>query len=145
MLDAERKSLLKTLEQKWKDFYEKLRNDNQDGIEKRKSIIHEYEEEMEKVMTEHHEEYRSQKITSSLENQDLQQKLQDMKALCMLNVEKLNYSYTVLKHKEEENTIMKNEQKRRINKLVLISSNKHSIVFLCNTYVILIISGFKIL
>nr|XP_050863595.1 dynein regulatory complex protein 1 isoform X4 [Vespula vulgaris] len=117
VLDAERKSLLKTLEQKWKDFYEKLRNDNQDGIEKRKSIIHEYEEEMEKVMTEHHEEYRSQKITSSLENQDLQQKLQDMKALCMLNVEKLNYSYTVLKHKEEENTIMKNEQKRRINKL----------------------------
>ncbi|KAL2712095.1 dynein regulatory complex protein 1 [Vespula squamosa] len=117
VLDAERKLLLDTLEQKWKGFYEKLRDDNQDGIEKRKNIIREYEEEMERVMTDHHEEYRSQKITLSLENQDLQQKLQDMKALCMLNVEKLNYSYTVLKHKDEENSIMKNEQKRRINKL----------------------------
>ncbi|XP_046831239.1 dynein regulatory complex protein 1 [Vespa crabro] len=117
VLDAERKLLLDTLEKKWKDFYEKLQDNGHEGIEKRKDIIREYEEEMERVMTEHHEEYRSQKITLALENQELQQKLQDMKALCMLNVEKLNYSYAVLKHKDEENTIIKNEQKRRINKL----------------------------
>lgn len=118
VLDAERKLLLDTLEKKWKDFYEKLKDNAQDGIEMRKTIIREYEEEMDRVMTEHHEEYRSQKITLALENQELQQKLQDMKALCMLNVEKLNYSYAVLKHKDEENTIIKNEQKRRINKSV---------------------------
>ncbi|KAI4482971.1 hypothetical protein M0802_013547 [Mischocyttarus mexicanus] len=117
VLDAEYKLILNTLEEKWEDFYKKLRDDSIDAIKKRKDVVHEYEEEMERVMIEHHEKFRSQRITLELENQDLQQKLQDMKVFCLMNVEKLNYSYAVLKHRDEENTIIKNEQKRRINKL----------------------------
>ncbi|KAK2580856.1 hypothetical protein KPH14_005933 [Odynerus spinipes] len=117
VLDAERRELLDTLEEKWEALYEKLQDDSKEAINKRKEVIREYEVEMARVMTEHHEEYRAQKIGLELENQELQQKVQNMKALCLMNVEKLNYSYTVLKHRDEENTIVKNEQKRRINKL----------------------------
>ncbi|XP_043487750.1 dynein regulatory complex protein 1 [Polistes fuscatus] len=117
VLDAERKLILSTLEEKWEAFYEKLRSNNMDATEKRKDVVREYEEEMERVMIEHHEKFRSERITLELENQDLQQKLQDMKAFCLMNVEKLNYNYAVLKHRDEENTIIKNEQKRRMNKL----------------------------
>ncbi|XP_014602609.1 PREDICTED: dynein regulatory complex protein 1 [Polistes canadensis] len=117
VLDTERKLILNTLEEKWEAFYEKLLSDNTDAIEKRKDVVREYEKEMERVMIEHHEKFRSERITLELENQDLQQKLQDMKAFCLMNVEKLNYNYAVLKHRDEENTIIKNEQKRRMNKL----------------------------
>ncbi|XP_076350036.1 dynein regulatory complex protein 1 isoform X2 [Tachypleus tridentatus] len=47
----------------------------------------------------------------------LQQHLQQIKVVYLLNQEKLEYNYQVLKKRDEENSIMKSEQKRRITKL----------------------------
>ena len=80
--------------------------------------MQDYEIEKQKVLMEHQEEYRAQKIELETECQNLQQEVERMKAMCMMNVEKLDYSYTVLKRREDENTIIKNQQKRRINKYV---------------------------
>lgn len=119
VIESERKMLVKNIIEKWEALYKKLQEDSIAGLDKRKDIMREYEEEMKRVMIEHQEEFRSQKITFELEIQELQQEVQSTKALCFMNIEKLDYSYAVLKQREDENAIVKNQQKRRINKSVL--------------------------
>lgn len=119
VMESERKMLLENLSEKWEALYKKLHEDSLAGLDRRKEIMCEYEEEMKRVMIEHQEEFRAQKISFELEIQKLQQEVQNTKALCFMNVEKLDYSYAVLKRREDENAIVKNQQKRRINKSVL--------------------------
>ncbi|XP_033227866.1 dynein regulatory complex protein 1 isoform X2 [Belonocnema kinseyi] len=116
-LDSERKTFLQTSKKKWESLFSQRKANEINGIEQRKVIMREFEKEMNRVMTEHHEEYRAQKIKLETECQKLQQQIQEMKAICMLNVEKLNYNYAVLKRREDENAIIKSQQKRRLNKL----------------------------
>lgn len=110
--------LLENITEKWEALYKKLQQDNLSGLDRRKEIIREYEKDMKKVIIEHQEEFRAQKISFEREIQKLQQEVQNTKALCFMNIEKLDYSYTVLKRREDENAIVKNQQKRRINKSV---------------------------
>ncbi|XP_076279610.1 dynein regulatory complex protein 1 isoform X2 [Lasioglossum baleicum] len=117
VVESERKMLLATSMEKWKALFKKYQEDTVEGREKKKEIMREYEEDMRKAMIEHQEEFRRLKINFELEIQGLQQEVQNMKALCLMNVEKLDYNYAVLKRREEENTIVKNQQKRKINKL----------------------------
>ncbi|XP_053988810.1 dynein regulatory complex protein 1 isoform X1 [Hylaeus volcanicus] len=117
VIESERKMLLKTSQDKWETLLAKYKEDTVEAREKKKEIMLEYEEEMKKAITEHQEEFRRLKINFELEIQQLQQEVQNMKALCLMNVEKLDYNYAVLKCREEENIIVKNQQKRRINKL----------------------------
>ena len=118
-IDSEYKMLLENLSEKWEALYKKLQEDSLAGLGKRKEIMQEYEEEMKKVMIEHQEEFRAQKISFELEIQKLEQEVENTKALCFMNVERLDYNYAVLKRREDENVIVKNQQKRKINKLVL--------------------------
>jgi len=118
-IDSEYKMLLENLSEKWEALYKKLQEDSLAGLDRRKEIMQEYEEEMKKVMIEHEEEFRAQKISFELEIQKLEQEVENMKALCFMNIEKLDYNYAVLKRREDENAIVKNQQKRRINKSVL--------------------------
>lgn len=116
VIESERKVLLINITEKWEAMYKKLQESSLLGLDKRKDIMRDYEEEMKKVIIEHQEEYRAQKITFELEIQKLQQEVQSTKALCFMNIEKLDYSYAVLKRREDENAIVKNQQKRRLNK-----------------------------
>ncbi|EZA58830.1 Coiled-coil domain-containing protein-like protein [Ooceraea biroi] len=73
-IESERKMLLENIKEKWEALYKKLQEDNLSGLDRRKDIMREYEEEMKKVMIEHQEEFRAQKISLELEIQKLQQK-----------------------------------------------------------------------
>ncbi|XP_014480631.1 PREDICTED: dynein regulatory complex protein 1 [Dinoponera quadriceps] len=117
VIESERKVLVENIREKWEAMYRKLQESNFAGLDEREKIMHDYEEEMRKVIIEHQEEYRAQKITFELEIQKLQQEVQNTKAMCFMNIEKLDYSYAVLKCREDENAIVKNQQKRRLNKL----------------------------
>jgi len=117
-IESERKVMLENITEKWEALYKKLHEDTLMGLDMRKEIVHDYEKEMKKVMIEHQEKFRSQKINLEFEMQNLQQEIQNTKTLCFMNIEKLDYSYSVLKQREEENAIVKNQQKRRINKSV---------------------------
>lgn len=119
VMESERKILLEKFSEKWETLYKKLQETSLAGLDKRKEIMREYEEEMKKVMIEHQEECRAKKISFEHEIQKLQQEVQSTKALCFMNIEKLDYSYAVLKRREDENAIVKNQQKRKINKSVL--------------------------
>ncbi|XP_019514512.1 PREDICTED: dynein regulatory complex protein 1 [Hipposideros armiger] len=56
----------------------------------------------------------------------LEQQLQQMKATYQLNQEKLEYNYQVLKKRDEESTVIKSQQKRKINHLHDILNNLRS-------------------
>ena len=49
-------------------------------------------------------------------SQILEQQLQQMRATYQLNQEKLEYNFQVLKKRDEENTITKSQQKRKITR-----------------------------
>ncbi|KAF7997564.1 hypothetical protein HCN44_006135 [Aphidius gifuensis] len=116
-LKNERTNILKNITKEWNDLFEKGRNEEMKGVEKRREIMSDYEKQMDNVLTENQEQYKSRKKYLEIECQNLQQEVQNMKVLCMMNIEKLDYSYAVLKHREDENIIVKNQQKKRINKL----------------------------
>lgn len=120
-LNSERSSLLESVAKKWDALYKKRHEEEMKGLETRKDIMEEYEVEMRRVMIDHQEKYRSQKIELETECLNLQQEVQRIKTICMMNIEKLDYSYAVLKRREDENSIIKNQQKRRINKFVLFT------------------------
>ena len=48
--------------------------------------------------------------------QVLEQQLQQMRATYQLNQEKLEYNFQVLRKRDEENTITKSQQKRKITR-----------------------------
>ncbi|CAK9823003.1 Dynein regulatory complex protein 1 [Anthophora retusa] len=123
VIETEHKILLQSSMEKWKTLYQKIQENTLEAREKKKQIMREYEEEMKKAMIEHQEEFRKQKTTFELQIQNLQQEVQNMKALCLMNAEKLDYNYAVLKCREEENIIVKNQQKRKINKLQDVINN----------------------
>lgn len=75
-----------------------------------------HEEELIKVHRDHEERFRETRIRLETDIQSLEQELEQVKALCLLNSEKLDYNYQVLKKREEENVYIKNHQKRRLNK-----------------------------
>ena len=52
--------------------------------------------------------------------QILEQQLQQMRATYQLNQEKLEYNFQVLKKRDEENTITKSQQKRKITRYVSV-------------------------
>lgn len=117
VLQNERKGLLGRSVKHWDALYEECRKTDEDGIEMRRKIVQEHELEMGKMMSSHYEDFRAQKISLETAHQALQQQILQTKALCMLNLEKLNYNYAVLQQREKENLIVKNQQKRHINKL----------------------------
>ncbi|KAG8034601.1 hypothetical protein G9C98_007677 [Cotesia typhae] len=116
-LKNERSKILEDITKKWDSLYKDRQDNEIQGVERRREIMREYEDEMNRVLIEHQEQYRAQKIWLETECQKLQQDVENMKALCMFNLEKLDYNCAVLKKREDENAIIKNQQKRRINKL----------------------------
>uniref|UniRef100_A0AAA9T887 Dynein regulatory complex protein 1 n=1 Tax=Bos taurus TaxID=9913 RepID=A0AAA9T887_BOVIN len=56
----------------------------------------------------------------------LEQQLQQMKATYQLNQEKLEYNFQVLKKRDEESTVIKSQQKRKINRLHDVLNNLRS-------------------
>ena len=102
---------------RWRVLFKQYEQENENGIELRKEIIRKHEEQIEEMMTRHFEKYREQKIKLETEYQNLQKQLEYTKVLCLLNTEKINYNYIILKHREDENVFIKNYQRKKFNKL----------------------------
>lgn len=70
-------------------------------------------DEIEKLRIDFAKSYADKKISMETEIQNLEKCLEDMKALYLLNTEKLDYNFKVLKEKDEENTILTNILKNK--------------------------------
>jgi dynein regulatry complex protein 1 len=113
----ERHTLQVAFNKKWESLFEK-RGINEDmKIRKEKEMSEFYANELNRIALEHEEMTKSTRIRLDLDNQNLELELQKVKADVMLNSEKLDYNYQVLKRRENENVIIRNQQKRRLARL----------------------------
>ncbi|NXF41808.1 DRC1 protein, partial [Nyctibius bracteatus] len=79
--------------------------------------VEQFEKQLKQLRLQDEEEYNSMKIQLENDVQNLERQLQQMKAFYQLNQEKLEYNLQVLKKRDEENTIIRSHQKRKLNRL----------------------------
>lgn len=116
-ISHERGELRKHANKKWELMYENRANNENVKLRQEREKRETYAQEIEDLQREHEEITRATRIRLEMENQSLEIELQKTKANVLLNSEKLEYNYQVLRKREEENVIIRNQQKRRLARL----------------------------
>lgn len=114
---SERHNLIEFNNKKWDELFKKQREQEIQNSNKKFEQIEEYTIKMNNLRQNFHEKFRSTRIHLENDIEELQKELERIKALALLNSEKLDYNYQILKKREDENLIIKSQQKRRLNKL----------------------------
>ncbi|XP_055107517.2 dynein regulatory complex protein 1 isoform X2 [Symphalangus syndactylus] len=120
--EVERQELLASNKKKWERALQAHNAKELEYLINRMKKVEDYEKQLNRQRNRDCEEYNMIKI--KLE-QDVQQ-LQQRKAIYQLNQEKLEYNLQVLKKRDEESTMIKSQQKRKINRLHGILNNLRS-------------------
>ncbi|XP_060564284.1 dynein regulatory complex protein 1-like [Ruditapes philippinarum] len=114
---AERNELLEQENKKWEEKMQHRRDKEVEYMKSREKRVEDYENQLQHLRVQDAEEYNMVKIRLETDVQLLEQQLQQMRATYQLNQEKLEYNFQVLKKRDEENTITKSQQKRKITRL----------------------------
>ncbi|KAB0399840.1 hypothetical protein E2I00_013772, partial [Balaenoptera physalus] len=109
-----------------KTFRQELQHIELEYLMNRIKKVEEHEKQLNKQRIWDCEEYNTIKIKLEQDVQILEQQLQQMKATYQLNQEKLEYNFQVLKKRDEESTVIKSQQKRKINCLHDVLNNLRS-------------------
>lgn len=117
VLALDRNILLKANDKKWEDLYKQREEDEISNLALRFEKHSDYITTINALRVAHAEKYRATKIQLENDVDNLEQELEYIKAVSLLNSEKLDYNYQILAKREDENLIIKSQQKRRINKL----------------------------
>ncbi|XP_010989511.2 dynein regulatory complex protein 1 isoform X1 [Camelus dromedarius] len=115
--ETERQELLTSNKKKWERALQTHNARELEYLMNRIKRVEDYEKQLNKQRIRDCEEYNSIKIKLEQDVQILEQQLQQMKATYQLNQEKLEYNFQVLKKRDEESTVIKSQQKRKINRL----------------------------
>ncbi|XP_027706344.1 dynein regulatory complex protein 1 isoform X2 [Vombatus ursinus] len=121
--EQERQELLISNKKKWEREMNVHNSKELEYLMSHMKRVEDYEKQLNQQRVRDSEEYNSIKIKLELDVQILEQQLQQMKATYQLNQEKLEYNFQVLKKRDEENTIIKSQQKRKINRLHDVLNN----------------------
>lgn len=120
---TERKEMLQQQKDKWVQKSEERKAKEIEYMHSREKRVEEFDEQLQALRVQDAEEYNMVKIKLEYDVQILEQNLQQMKATYQLNQEKLEYNFQVLKKRDEENTITKSQQKRKITRLQDLLNN----------------------
>ncbi|XP_014637307.1 PREDICTED: dynein regulatory complex protein 1 [Ceratotherium simum simum] len=124
--EVERQELLTSNKKKWERALQAHNSKELEYLMNRIKKVEDYEKQLNKQRILDCEEYNMIKIKLEQDVQILEQQLQQMKATYQLNQEKLEYNFQVLKKRDEESTVIKSQQKRKINRLHDILNNLRS-------------------
>lgn len=116
-IEDERKILQMITTKKWEAMYEKNEANEENRMRREAERAEFYASEIQRIQLEHEELIRATKIKLENDNQALEIEVQKLKRNIMLNSEKLDYNFQVLKKREDENVMVRNQQKRRLSKL----------------------------
>lgn len=116
-IEDERKILQIITTKKWEAMYEKRAVNEEMKMRREAEKSEFYSNEIKRIQLEHEELIRATKIRLENDNQALEIEVQKLKRNIMLNSEKLDYNFQVLKKREDENVMVRNQQKRRLSKL----------------------------
>uniref|UniRef100_A0A8D0CIZ9 Dynein regulatory complex protein 1 n=1 Tax=Scleropages formosus TaxID=113540 RepID=A0A8D0CIZ9_SCLFO len=123
VFDQDRNALLSSNRKKWEQMAKERYDKELQYLLQRMKKVEEYEVLLQQLRIEDAEEYNKIKIKLDTDVQILKQELKQLKVTLQQNQEKLEYNFQVLKKREEENTITKCQQKRKINRLQDIKNN----------------------
>ncbi|XP_009957975.1 PREDICTED: dynein regulatory complex protein 1, partial [Leptosomus discolor] len=121
--ELERRELLDDNRKKWEEAIQAHNTQEMEYLRARMRKVEEFEKELNQLRLQDEEEYNSMKMELENDVQNLERQLQQMKAIYQLNQEKLEYNLHVLKKQEEENTRIRSQQKRKINRLHSLLKN----------------------
>ncbi|XP_061289053.1 dynein regulatory complex protein 1 [Bos javanicus] len=124
--EVERQELLTSNKKKWERALQAHNAKELEYLMNRIKKVEDYEKQLNKQRIWDCEEYNTIKIKLEQDVQILEQQLQQMKATYQLNQEKLEYNFQVLKKRDEESTVIKSQQKRKINRLHDVLNNLKS-------------------
>uniref|UniRef100_W5NH33 Dynein regulatory complex protein 1 n=1 Tax=Lepisosteus oculatus TaxID=7918 RepID=W5NH33_LEPOC len=129
--ELERRELLDNNRKKWEQMMQSRRDKELEYLILRMKRVEEHEKQLQQLRVEDAEEYNMIKIKLETDVQILEQQLQQMKATYQLNQEKLEYNFQVLKKRDEENTITKSQQKRKITSLLRLQDVLNNLRIKC--------------
>ncbi|KFP53092.1 Dynein regulatory complex protein 1, partial [Cathartes aura] len=121
--ELERRELLDNNRKKWEEAIQAHNAQELEYLRARMRKVEEFEKQLNQLRVQDEEEYNSMKIQLENDVQNLERQLQQMKAVYQLNQEKLEYNLQVLKKQDEENTIIRSQQKRKLNRLHSLLNN----------------------
>ncbi|KAK4468547.1 hypothetical protein MN116_007743 [Schistosoma mekongi] len=121
----QREKLTNEQNTEWEILMDEIKQKQINYLKQREDQVVEYEKEFYDLRTKYSEEYNSLKISLGAEVETLESHLQKLKSTYQLNLEKLDYNYQVLKRRDEEATVLKSNQKRRITRLQDTLNNLH--------------------
>ncbi|XP_022104509.1 dynein regulatory complex protein 1-like [Acanthaster planci] len=121
--ETERGELLDNSRRKWEQALTGRGEQELEYMRQRERRVEEYDKQLQHLRIQDADEYNMVKIKLETDVQVLEQQLQQMKATYQLNQEKLEYNFQVLKKRDEENTITKSQQKRKITRLQDVMNN----------------------
>ncbi|KAK5641763.1 hypothetical protein RI129_010310 [Pyrocoelia pectoralis] len=114
---VERKILIDTNDKRWEELHKKRDLEENLNCVTKFEQLEDFEEICTALRVNHQEKYRNIRIKLGNDIENLERELEKIKSLALINSEKLDYNYQVLKKRENENVTIKSQQKRRINKL----------------------------
>ncbi|KGL88328.1 Dynein regulatory complex protein 1, partial [Charadrius vociferus] len=121
--ELERRELLDNNRKKWEEAIQAHNTQEMEYLRARMRKVEEFEKQLNQLRVQDEEEYNSMKIQLENDVQNLERQLQQLKAIYQLNQEKLEYSLQVLKKQDEENTIIRSQQRRKLNRLHSLLNN----------------------
>ncbi|XP_038052211.1 dynein regulatory complex protein 1-like [Patiria miniata] len=121
--ETERGELMDNNRRKWEQAMTGRGDQELEYMKQRERRVEEFEKQLQHLRIQDADEYNMVKIKLETDVQVLEQQLQQMKATYQLNQEKLEYNFQVLKKRDEENTITKSQQKRKITRLQDVMNN----------------------
>ncbi|XP_007470863.1 PREDICTED: dynein regulatory complex protein 1 isoform X1 [Lipotes vexillifer] len=124
--EVERQELLTSNKKKWEQALQAHNAKEMEYLTHRIKKVEDHEKQLNKQRIWDCEEYNTIKIKLEQDVQILEQQLQQMKATYQLNQEKLEYNFQVLKKRDEESTVIKSQQKSKINCLHDVLNNLRS-------------------
>ncbi|XP_011899705.1 PREDICTED: dynein regulatory complex protein 1 isoform X3 [Cercocebus atys] len=131
--EVERQELLASNKKKWERALQAHNAKELEYLTNRMKKVEDYEKQLNRQRIWDCEEYNTIKIKLEQDVQILEQQLQQRKAIYQLNQEKLEYNLQVLKKRDEESTVIKSQQKRKINRhFALIDDEKFREIWLMN-------------
>ncbi|XP_034241497.1 dynein regulatory complex protein 1 [Thrips palmi] len=122
-INNERKELLDSCNKQWDSLYKQRDKEESNNLKLHFQEQEDQDEDVKRLRMEHQEKYRQTKIKLDSDIQVMHHELEQVKAMCLLNAEKLDYNYQVLQKREDENLMMRAQQKRRINRLQDIANS----------------------
>ncbi|XP_046396367.1 dynein regulatory complex protein 1 [Ischnura elegans] len=117
-INKELEDLTQECNQRWMELYVNREESANEQLKEHFERVSQQQKKVYDNQIAYAEKYRRVKIALETDIQLLQQEVQQIKAVCLMNSEKLDYNYQVLKKRDEESTILKSQQKRKITKLL---------------------------